>query len=1609
MSYGEINVQQFTGLNSNVSTELIQDGMARDLYNFRMEKIGKLVSRDSSIVGLTVDTRRTSDADPNYPDETEYGNDVRIRAYQYNGGVIGMGELILEEKWDRYDSDRFMVYVVRGEFDPDQVHRHKQVFLLSPVSGRYKNELIVWQYTFNGEGDNDLADQVDQLPMGNMENTTQLMAPNRLLPGNDMTDPDVQGHDSRTNAQFIDNYITMNQYRHKLVISDRTNGDMLLEDEFERKDIDPWLYDENADRYDHKLHLRPNALAEFDVDVVDIDPRTSIDQENNSAAGVENGMGLYGYELDKSTYKASIDNFADKIGNEDWYYVFDNGDISADQIDAYIVDGDKTSFLTMVNYEMARTLQGNAFDNLKYLNKDLSYRFTNVPEPGEYPDASKPLIYASEETLTEDGEIKKVYSADVYIWNDFRLKYYPCNGVDYVGLNYFMRAIDRQFEKLQKGIVRSFELEEKVNAGNGVPLGVWRYRYVWDFGNGIYSAPSAEMLCPDMLWSAVPNRYADDSGVYNSADQSYERYINLEGEDFESPSDPVQPPFTGVFWVGDPIVPLYKPKIFNSSFELTQFGELLFTLKQKVYEGMDHRFAGHTATTVADLNALDWIKKGEFATLITLHFGDKQVKTQGWIWEGAAVEHNGGGWEGVLGSQWNKPVYAAKGQLIVPLFQVATMNRTFNSVFDDHGRYRKTYRDTEAGSFSYQLMFPWQNDNYPIFNQVDEVDQIIFFTNNGEDSGLYFNIVSHVWDENNNETSTWNINTDINLLRPNTILRGVRKEADKLGFFADGIPSEAVARLVLNGSYPLTLIEEGEKAGFMSEIVRIGTGSSTQTTDHADVRTYYAVSSYDPATDVKAPQDIDNLEVVIYGDADRFIGVEQLSSYFPSSLLFRAPRIGIKIKAEDVPLKAKKLLIFRTKSSHSNDWDPHVYGLVEEVEIKRDSQYNVITDMVDTPNTPYTGLYFFDDIKDDKLDYGVDIGDYEGLRTPLKSAFNIALNERMYYLNFTESYQPIMPRKNEYSESVENGVVRNTNFGVRDSEDDTGYTNAVSVRYRYIYELKSQDGASIMSMYKETPQIQVDGTSTPKVVVFWYLPSQYDSSIISLKIYREKSSRPQKYYYIGEVKPEDEGIFVDNDLVDGALMPSTDPDVQNYESGMRWSEPYRPDWIKADSFAEYRSGDGKQITGVDSQYGNLVIFKETSIHRVAVQGQEIPLSRTDEVTPEIGLIAPLAKVNVNNMLYFLSWKGLMMYDNNVLQPIDAAFQDELQFVMRNAGENIRDASCGYNSRYSEIYLNVPMLPTEATYNKQDIYGTAPFHEHTRTHYGHIYVVNLEKQYATKFGNFPSRFNPGDRNIDGQQYWLRTIGDTRQLIRMYYNNSLGEMRSADILPMYYGSTHMDSNDDPYGDGYSWAGVYIETPYNVSNIIYRDTDEIMDIRPISALVTKATSNWADDIVAAWDWNTMHFPPVMDVPIYNMYKSKFFTGNDEMKSKRIRKTLVNVYAAGPITLSGIVIPEEDYDERIDNLSFIMANQTFNYPPSRTSLDPLSGALLAGTDKNILSFIPQHPFRIVTNQNDTAMRAYDDFLGKPIRYSVEVSASGRTQLNAIIIYYRPINTYLR
>lgn len=1806
-------VVAFEGLNSAVAPELINDGEARDIYNFRMEKIGKLVSRASYATGLYWDKcsivldrpiilSYSVCQNPNVMIETPRRRD----AYINNLGIIGIGEYVLETFWEAADTDRVMVYYIRSnELNPDYkpinpldllqsdddkaTHRNEtnpardqrrhSMFLLSALTGVHKDKIMLgaiqdydakipkWQiqnaYPLQDVGDKRISSPQGNynqriVPDPNLINDTrplvvQLYAPNK--------EPNIP------NDEWIKQYVDMHQYRDKLVISDYINGDMFIEDEysrvFENKDDirigGGTLKTKISFTPPHMLSLRPNALETFDVEVVDITLRDAPGEENDALAGVENGMALYKYELPKKRQKVSRDNSNNLLSSAEelGLTVLDDGtEMSFDERTERLAVSfgkawsafatSKTKFrylgaISRANFIGQVNVDHNmeASINLMDISDEVA-TFTNAENNDEFFDVFGKLELPEEEYYDDDGILIKERSADVYIWEDMPLQYYPSSGV--VTGDGFMTEADRFFSKGISGTPRLTELDELDDAGKQVPLGVWKYRFVWDFGDGVYSAPSAELLVPDRIWSAVK-----DSEI---ADAPYARpasYYGTTPQIKTNTLDTVLAPYSMHAGLYQP------PAIYDyANNDFTPLGRLFKQIKDKLYEGIDCKYS----VPEGDISTWDKLDYGNFATLITADFGAGDVILKGIIYEGMLMSHmvSTFGFYSPLASlndvkhehRHLKALYddvsyygldnyyePAAAHLVVPIFKSPSRSYTYNSIFDDEGRYRYAWSNlfTDEEPNIYQIVFPGVHPNIPstptpynsgngqLINRYSTQNFVNTLHNKDsryyESDNLYLNIICQdditTGDMNNGTRENYLlIPENINTNRPNTIFRAVKTSADRLINIAEQ-DFEAVNRLILSGATAeLDVIKRENKFGVTSQFqtYRKDEGFKTswdiydtvsaglgyfQLREYKGIRKVVGTAQFDSLkrllgyalyrsdayffylsnnpyalTDNSSWSAIsqtgnmpdyfkdgepdgnsnNNIEVTIYGEAERNIALEQLTAYFPSSLLYNAPRYGIQIKNELIPTRAKRLLIYRTKSINANDYDPHTFGLVKAVDIERATinkdeyidppdfdfeQGDAITH-IEAGDVDYKGVYFFDDVKDSLLDFSDNISRHEGLRKPLHSRFNTSINENVYFANYLEEYNPLLPRKTgvsgEEGYEVDIPNVGLQRFGVplqnvshKCIKSNTGYNVGDTAVYKFCYI----DVAGVRS-----PEQEYTVTVVPAPlhtagdlysIVLYFLPSTYDPSIEKLLIYR-KPTGSLEYFLLGELEKTSVGIYVDNNVHKHTTFNTWKPNIQKYAGGVRWSERYRSDWIKYENMAEYGSGDGEMITGLLSNYGNLLVFKEKSIYRVAVQAANPPISRTDEAVPDVGCIAPNTLISVDNTAYFLSWKGWMRYDNNIPQKIDGKFDEELQFYISVLGDKIRDATSGYNPATNEIYLNLPQLKindlllyadwindpdTSRTlvefvngrlqtkfYNidYDDVFKIYEreewFYLLRRRFMGNIYVINLTTGFATKYGYQPT--------IVGKELqsplFLKRDPYPQNGVRMYHTNTLGEMRSAEIMPSVYGDT------------LTHAGIHIETPHLVGAMRFNDTDEILDgyfyyNKPQSA------------------YNTDLFPTLYRYPVRSSFKSKMFTGGDETLIKRIRKTLLNIYSKGKIRVETYYNNYDATDDRIENNNKLhnidyagfpktgkniyrfnpTVSRTGNYAEDRVSPD------IVGRQTNILQIVPQSQY------DDDTVSPFSqifDLDGKPIRYSIEIYSEYRTQINEISFYWRPIHEYL-
>jgi hypothetical protein len=1022
--YNPIDINKFSGLNCNTDPTLIADYEGSDIVNFRMEKIGKLVSRNGNlpaVIGLDGE-----------PDVVTKNNLFLVG----NEGVIGIGELILESIWTDFDTDRFMVYFVRGEEVTAEGSQNKAAFFFAPLTGTNRNVIVQMDSYLNGS---EVYDEVQEIQPLGIVGTRELAASEQVKVESDA-------------HLFIDEFVRMNEYRHQLVVSDRTNGDMRITDSFDR-----------VESPTHLLSLQENCLYDFDVDVIQFDYQLLSDQKNEE---VENGMALYRYILPKKTTQVTDDKFVQTIGDSAWIgndfararenvkAFFDSSANAADPLPGSMF------YFALLN---PNPQDDSSFYNLySAWNTDESYVFTNQNTAVEFPDVLGTLELNKDEYLDTDGNKQEELAADVYIWDELKLGYKPSSGTtDGEG---FLRDIDRFWNKLTPGIPRITKLNKKVGHGREVPLGVWRYRFVWDFGNGEYSAPTTEVLVQDVLYSALPDSVinADNNSVYSrpyvfDSSEALNADVSVNTTSYSTPAK-------------------YYPEIWDNAGVtlttgtnfLTSTGRLLWSVKDALYD-TSHRFGGQETTYTlleAETNAAtnDEARRveGDFGTSCTVFFSKSDLPLVGFASQYCDVSVTNSG-NGIT-------------KIVVPIFKSNGNQQSYNSIFDDEGRFR-AYAG-EADAFGVSLTFPgksqfwmgleWSSggsywsyvtstsDDFTLNYSFAQKDVYLNFIHKQPNDEYFYDDMSNLWveadgdDMNNKPDVGYDSPTSADSRskqRTNTVLRAIKSENERLDYVKADVPTEARVRLVLNGLAEINLISNGDDYGLCAAKENAGATIYDSDLDYPTKRFYrnfprrmqytsggnwrWLVPVFTDGTDIKttAAPVASNLEVTIYGEAQRLIALEQLSSYFPASLLFDAPRVRIHIERTAIPDNAKRLLIFRTVSSNRNEFDPTNFGLVDTVEILRAEGGEVINNTLDaggfatagdaifkaeeiiSTETDYVrGFSYFDKIKDQNLDYNVKPEDFEGKRDPIKSAFNVALNERMYFANYLETIAPPAPR-----------------------------------------------------------------------------------------------------------------------------------------------------------------------------------------------------------------------------------------------------------------------------------------------------------------------------------------------------------------------------------------------------------------------------------------------------------------------------------------------------------------------------------------------------------------------------------------------------------------------
>jgi hypothetical protein len=179
-----------------------------------------------------------------------------------------------------------------------------------------------------------------------------------------------------------------------------------------------------------------------------------------------------------------------------------------------------------------------AWSNAFVVDNDHRHIFSGVQDTVPVPDLLKePILYnpfATASTTTGDEEegfrvmSKKDIAADVFVWGEVQLPYYPCSGR--IRGMFLETFYDRLWDKLSSQSVRTYDVPkpEESSPKQLAPIAGWSYRFVYEYHDGTFSAPSPIYEAPTLLFSPFKDEEVEVLG------NGYKRPIFYSGDGTEA-------------------------------------------------------------------------------------------------------------------------------------------------------------------------------------------------------------------------------------------------------------------------------------------------------------------------------------------------------------------------------------------------------------------------------------------------------------------------------------------------------------------------------------------------------------------------------------------------------------------------------------------------------------------------------------------------------------------------------------------------------------------------------------------------------------------------------------------------------------------------------------------------------------------------------------------------------------------------------------------------------------------------------------------------------------------------------------------------------------------
>jgi hypothetical protein len=228
------------------------------------------------------------------------------------------------------------------------------------------------------------------------------------------------------------------------------------------------------------------------------------------------------------------------------------------------------------------------------------------------------------------------------------------------------------------------------------------------------------------------------------------------------------------------------------------------------------------------------------------------------------------------------------------------------------------------------------------------------------------------------------------------------------------------------------------------------------------------------------------------------------------------------------------------------------------------------------------------------------------------------------------------------------------------------------------------------------------GSPVEQVVNLSSIPTSSDAQVTGRKLYRTEANGAT-YYWLATINDNTTTTFVDNipDIALGIEMEEDHDLCPNGKFSAWWDERL---WVSGDDIVYYsqilypehfdisaryvtvQRGDmSDEITQLVAYKDSLYVFRKQSIYAIqkTVSGYGLFL-----ITDGVGCIAPWSMVSVNNLLMFISFRGVELFNGTDVYGIEPSLQ--IDRTIKTIDTTKTDFICGMNyPEKREVWFSIP--------------------------------------------------------------------------------------------------------------------------------------------------------------------------------------------------------------------------------------------------------------------------------------------------------------------------------